>query len=161
MKYELMEELNEREERERALKTGSRMRHSCSRPETCQISLAELRKDLDMSFRHWILRFPGQCVLIAEAVIWERNVFRALEKSDKAGLKNEGVLLNSRLDDYISILRENFTLSDDTRIRRRLHVLLASLVNQAVHHRDIVQSEFLLRSSIAFEGMLLVRSAPE
>ena len=33
---------------------------------------------------HWLLRFPAQCVLTAEAVLWERDLYRALKKQDKA-----------------------------------------------------------------------------
>ena len=36
---------------------------------------------------HWILRFPAQCVLAAEECMWERLVFRALEKQDYDDLK--------------------------------------------------------------------------
>ena len=33
---------------------------------------------------HWLLCFPAQCVLTAEAVLWERDLYRALKKQDKA-----------------------------------------------------------------------------
>ena len=38
---------------------------------------------------HWLLHFPAQCVLTAEAVMWERAVFRALERQDKDELNTQ------------------------------------------------------------------------
>jgi hypothetical protein len=158
-RHQLLDELNEFEERKQMLRSGSKQRHSCSRPETCQISIAELRKDLDFTFGHWMLKFPAQCVLVAEAVIWEHNVFRALKRADKTALQNEKLVnrpivhcrkqllyihslaLNARIEEYLCILRENFMQSEDTKIRHRLHQLLSALITQSVHHRDVVESK--------------------
>ena len=46
----------------------------------------EIASDIKHTFSHWILKFPTQCVLTAEAIMWERNVFRALEKTDRKEL---------------------------------------------------------------------------
>ena len=35
---------------------------------------------------HWLLRFPSQCVLVAEAIAWERETFRTLETQDRENL---------------------------------------------------------------------------
>ena len=35
---------------------------------------------------HWLLRFPSQCVLVAEAIAWERETFRSLETQDRENL---------------------------------------------------------------------------
>jgi len=36
---------------------------------------------------HWMLQFPSQCILVIEAVLWERCVQNAIEKEDKLELK--------------------------------------------------------------------------
>ena len=43
----------------------------------------DLMAEIRHSFNHWLLRFPAQCVLNAEAIMWERTVFWALEKQDR------------------------------------------------------------------------------
>lgn len=35
----------------------------------------------------WLLHFPSQCVLIAEAIIWQRCVVHLVEKANKNDLK--------------------------------------------------------------------------
>ena len=47
----------------------------------------ELKKDIKEQFSHWILRFPAQCVLTTDAILWERAVFKCLEKQDSEELK--------------------------------------------------------------------------
>ena len=49
----------------------------------------ELAAEIKGQFTHWLLRFPAQCVLTAEAIMWERSVFRALDKQDKIELANQ------------------------------------------------------------------------
>ena len=47
----------------------------------------DIMAEITHSFSHWILRFPVQCALVAEECMWERVVFRALEKHDNEDLK--------------------------------------------------------------------------
>jgi len=43
------------------------------------------------SLEHWLLRFPSQCVLTAEAILWTRQMTRGLNKPDsEVQLKNLG-----------------------------------------------------------------------
>lgn len=44
--------------------------------------VSQILAEIHHTFSHWILRFPAQCVLAAEAVMWERIMFKALERSD-------------------------------------------------------------------------------
>ena len=47
----------------------------------------EIATEITHQFSHWLLRFPTQCVLTAEAIMWERAVFKSLERNDKDDLK--------------------------------------------------------------------------
>ena len=38
--------------------------------------------EIKHSFRHWLLRFPVQCVTVAEGIMWARNMTRILDKPD-------------------------------------------------------------------------------
>ena len=42
----------------------------------------EITTDIKQTFRHWLLRFPVQCVLVSEAILWARSVTRCFEKED-------------------------------------------------------------------------------
>ncbi len=46
----------------------------------------KLASEIKESYGHWLLRFPSQCVMVAESVIWERSVFKALERQDRDDL---------------------------------------------------------------------------
>ena len=41
------------------------------------------------TYANWLLQFPTQCILVAEAIMWERQVHKALEKQDKLELITE------------------------------------------------------------------------
>lgn len=49
--------------------------------------------------------------------------------------------LTSRIDGYVSVLRENCTKYQDSSMRKRLHCLLGCLVSQGLYHRDITDCE--------------------
>jgi hypothetical protein len=53
-----------------------------------RVETTEITNDIKQKFSHWILHFPSQCVLTAEAVLWERSVFKALEKQDKEEVRS-------------------------------------------------------------------------
>ena len=38
------------------------------------------------TYASWLLQFPTQCTLVAEAIMWERQVHKALEKQDRLEL---------------------------------------------------------------------------
>lgn len=44
---------------------------------------AEIAHDIKMKYGHWLLHFPTQCVLTAEAVLWQRTVQPALLHQDR------------------------------------------------------------------------------
>ena len=47
----------------------------------------KLKSAVKRSFRHWLLRFPVQCVVAAEGVLWEKEIEALLARGDKEGLK--------------------------------------------------------------------------
>ena len=48
-----------------------------------------LTKDIKETYTKWLLRFPTQCVLVAESIMWERQVHKALEKQDSLELSTQ------------------------------------------------------------------------
>ena len=48
----------------------------------------------------------------------------------------------ARLDQYVAILRDNCSRYLFSETRSRLQMLLGSLVNMGLRHRDIMQSKF-------------------
>lgn len=38
--------------------------------------------ELRHTYAHWMMRFPAQCVVVTEAILWSRSVARALERTD-------------------------------------------------------------------------------
>jgi hypothetical protein len=66
--------------------------------------VAELTSEIRSKYRHWLLHFPSQCVIIAECILWERSMSRTLEKTDAEELRtlrsvhpeNKKVLLDGR-----------------------------------------------------------------
>lgn len=51
---------------------------------------AEVERVGEETLQHWLLRYPVQCVVISEAVLWERSMTRVLEREDKDDLKQLG-----------------------------------------------------------------------
>ena len=47
----------------------------------------------------------------------------------------------SRMEQYVRVLRENCLTFMRSDMRLRLHYILGSLVNQALYHRDVIDSE--------------------
>ncbi len=52
------------------------------------VDTARIAQQIKETYAAWLLRFPAQCVLVAEAIMWERQVFKALEKQDIMELRN-------------------------------------------------------------------------
>nr|XP_022307447.1 dynein heavy chain domain-containing protein 1-like isoform X3 [Crassostrea virginica] len=103
-------------------------------------SQQDLTKKIQHTFRHWLLRFPVQCVLVTEAILWERSVNKALERGTLDDIKCIRSNLESKLSQYTDILREsyNFNGKIPTSTKQRLHTLLCSLINQCCHQRDVL-----------------------
>ena len=40
----------------------------------------ELKQAVQQSFSHWLMRFPSQCVLTGEAILWSREVQPLVKK---------------------------------------------------------------------------------
>ncbi|XP_041479286.1 dynein heavy chain domain-containing protein 1-like isoform X6 [Lytechinus variegatus] len=100
---------------------------------------AQLKKAVRQSFCQWLLRFPSQCVLTGEGVLWSRDVLPAVRKGDLKQLTQIRDNLQRRLDQYSLILRENNQSPVTSEASARLQILVGSLIEQGMHHRDIVE----------------------
>ncbi|XP_022079964.1 dynein heavy chain domain-containing protein 1-like [Acanthaster planci] len=101
---------------------------------------AVLKSAVKRSFSHWLLRFPIQCVLVTEAILWSQDVRRVLKEGTREKLKILRERYQSRLDQYVAILRDNCSRYLSSETRTRLHMLLGSLVSEGLHQRDIMQT---------------------
>ena len=48
---------------------------------------SQLKDAVKKSYQHWLLRFPTQCVVITEAIIWAKDVRRGLKDGSKDKLQ--------------------------------------------------------------------------
>lgn len=53
-------------------------------------------------------------------------------------------MVHVRVDQYVKVLRENALTFMSSQMRRRLHYILGNLVNQALYHRDVMDSKCAL-----------------
>ncbi|XP_071803571.1 dynein heavy chain domain-containing protein 1-like isoform X3 [Asterias amurensis] len=100
----------------------------------------QLKDAVKKSYQHWLLRFPTQCVVITEAIMWAKDVRRGLKDGSKDKLKTISDRHQTRLDQYVSILRDNCSRYLASETRTRLQILLGCLINQGLHHRDILNN---------------------
>ncbi|PIK44245.1 hypothetical protein BSL78_18888 [Apostichopus japonicus] len=98
-----------------------------------------LQQAVKQSFSHWLLRFPAQCVLVAEGVLWFRQMGMVLASGEKEQLERAKDQLQNRLKQYTSVLRDNVHLYLSSQSRARLHILLSNLIMQTLHYKEIVQ----------------------
>ncbi|XP_048580282.1 dynein heavy chain domain-containing protein 1 isoform X3 [Nematostella vectensis] len=102
-----------------------------------QLSSDEVTKRSDSTHHlHWLLRFPSQCVLVAEAVLWAREITDTLVRGRLNRLSAIRSRLNSHISDLSCAIRK--MLKVHTALNPRLEVLLAALLTQATNHRDTV-----------------------
>nr|KAG5709415.1 hypothetical protein BaRGS_029264 [Batillaria attramentaria] len=111
--------------------------------------VAELAEQIHHKYRHWLLHFPAQCVQVAECILWERSMVRTLEKTDADEMEMLRSNVSAKVDQYVDVLREaSVNTAIEQEVRQRLSCLLSSLINQNIHHRDVM--DVLLK-----EGALL------
>ncbi|XP_072179432.1 dynein heavy chain domain-containing protein 1-like [Diadema setosum] len=106
---------------------------------------AQLKKAVRTSFSDWLLRFPTQCVVTGEGVLWSREVQPVVREGDTKHLTQIRDHLQKRLEQYSSILRDHCYNQASSDSKVRLQILLSSLIEQGMHHRDIVEG--LLKKS--------------
>ncbi|XP_013418883.1 dynein heavy chain domain-containing protein 1-like [Lingula anatina] len=99
----------------------------------------QLSQQIRHSFKHWLLRFPSQCVLVAEAIMWQKAMTKALEHGDKDQLTEIRNQQNSKITQYVNFLRESSVKGGGSSVRKRLQRLLGCLVQQTTQHRDYVE----------------------
>ncbi|KAL3832089.1 hypothetical protein ACJMK2_023767 [Sinanodonta woodiana] len=103
----------------------------------------EITLEIKHTFRHWMLRFPIQCVCVAEGILWQRSIQRAFEKPEfePDDLKFIRMNLAAKLDQYIDLLKESaFNGTVPGLMKERLFVLLSTLVNQSIEHKDVMDA---------------------
>ncbi|XP_056008158.1 dynein heavy chain domain-containing protein 1-like [Ostrea edulis] len=112
----------------------------------------DLTREIHHTFRHWLLRFPVQYVIVTEGILWERSINKALERGTLDDIKAIRSNLQSKLDQYTDILREshNFNGKVPPSTKHRLHTLLCGLINQCCHHRDVLGA--MLEASVVSDG---------
>uniref|UniRef100_A0A8W8M9M4 AAA+ ATPase domain-containing protein n=1 Tax=Magallana gigas TaxID=29159 RepID=A0A8W8M9M4_MAGGI len=117
-----------------------------------QSSQPELTRKIQHSFRHWLLRFPVQCVIVTEAILWERSVNKALERGTLDDIKAIRCNLESRLGQYTDVLRKSYSFNGKVppSTKKRLHTLLCGLINQCCHQRDVLGA--MLENSAVSDG---------
>lgn len=92
------------------------------------------------TFQHWLLRFPLQCVLLSEAIIWSKSVKSAVKDSSETELRSIRGNKRHCIDQYVTVVRENMQKETQNDNEKRLHTVLYSLISQALYHRDIVEN---------------------
>ncbi|KAK7008742.1 dynein heavy chain domain-containing protein 1, partial [Biomphalaria glabrata] len=101
----------------------------------------EITHEIKSIFRQWLLRFPAQSVLTAEAILWERSMSRSLDKKDKEELKNQKLLLHAKLDQLTRVLVEFQSVTEMTETdQQRLNLLISALLTQSIYYRDIMSN---------------------
>ncbi|XP_064648692.1 dynein axonemal heavy chain 6-like isoform X2 [Lineus longissimus] len=102
--------------------------------------ITSIKDDIRHTFEHWLLRFPSQSVLVAEGVLFEQKVHLALQQKNIDGLAEIRENLRSRIEQYSHILREICADYLYSETKQRLHALVGNLINQTMHHRDILEA---------------------
>ncbi|XP_076466624.1 dynein heavy chain domain-containing protein 1-like isoform X2 [Babylonia areolata] len=112
---------------------------------------ADLATEIHQKYRHWLLHFPAQCVLLAECILWERGMARGLEKQDADDLKMFRSNVDAKVGQYVDVLRESSGHGDlEQAVKERLHCLLSSLITQNIHHRDLMDN--LLKEGVVTDS---------
>ncbi|XP_071943742.1 dynein heavy chain domain-containing protein 1-like [Antedon mediterranea] len=107
---------------------------------------SQLKNAVMRSFQHWLLRFPAQSVLVTEAINWERNVGQTLEKEDKGCLLKIRESLDSKIQQYMTILNGNSAGNLSFDPRSRLQLLLKNLIALTIHQQRITEGLLSLPS---------------
>ncbi|XP_035689698.1 dynein heavy chain 7, axonemal-like [Branchiostoma floridae] len=94
---------------------------------------ARLEKN-PMPVQTWLRLFPSQCAVLAETVLWARDVGAALRASDRQRLMDLKGRMSSNLEERLGTLRELYREQSI----RKTHITLSNLVSQAVHQRDVI-----------------------
>ncbi|CAL1542050.1 unnamed protein product, partial [Lymnaea stagnalis] len=102
----------------------------------------EINKEIKSTFCHWLLRFPVQSVITAEAIIWERGMTKALDRQDKEELRNLKAMLCSKMEQLVDVLQESQTYPGIAEYdRQRLEILISGLLIQGIYQKDIMKGK--------------------
>nr|XP_039270899.1 dynein heavy chain domain-containing protein 1-like isoform X1 [Styela clava] len=95
----------------------------------------------DETFKHWLLRYPSQVILLSDSILWSTNVDKLLKSGrKKEKYKNLIKDLCLKIKHYSNIVKDNAKPAQGNDTRGRLQSTLSSAISQAIYHRDVVQS---------------------
>ncbi|XP_074658718.1 dynein heavy chain domain-containing protein 1-like, partial [Tubulanus polymorphus] len=97
-----------------------------------------LKQQIHHTFEHWLLRFPVQCVIVADSVLFNRTVAKILDEHKFSKLESVRSNIAMRIDQYSEALKENFDTGSNSETRQRLNIVLTNLINQSIHQRDLI-----------------------
>eukprot|EP01028_Stygiella_incarcerata_P009150 TRINITY_DN426_c0_g1_i1.p1 TRINITY_DN426_c0_g1~~TRINITY_DN426_c0_g1_i1.p1 ORF type:complete len:4140 (-),score=1088.60 TRINITY_DN426_c0_g1_i1:191-12610(-) len=80
----------------------------------------------------WVLKWPGQVVLVGSQVYWCREVTEVLEREEEGALADYAKTLHRQLLGLTEIVRGDLTMLD--------RLTLGALITIDVHSRDVVQN---------------------
>ncbi|XP_073235787.1 dynein heavy chain domain-containing protein 1-like [Porites lutea] len=87
---------------------------------------------------HTLLKFPNQCILTTEAIMWSKDMSEALQNGSLRGLSDLKKSLAGFMVDLSGAIRKNMECNDTSAINNRLELLLAALAAMTIHQRDTV-----------------------
>ncbi|XP_060599368.1 dynein heavy chain domain-containing protein 1-like [Ruditapes philippinarum] len=126
-----------------------------------ELTEEDLAVQVSHQYQHWLLRFPAQCVYVAEGILWERAMHRILDKPDFEIDELKFLKLNSssRLEQYVEVLKEMHKTGVNEHVKQRLQSLVSILVNQNIQQRDSIEAMLLEKviSEKSFTWMRMLR----
>ncbi|XP_076800448.1 dynein heavy chain domain-containing protein 1-like [Clavelina lepadiformis] len=100
------------------------------------------------NFRHWMLKYTGQVVLITDAILWYRDIWKMLKNGGKkVDYENAKKSTIHKYKQLSQTLQHNASHCEKSILRMRLQSLLSSLITQTAYYKDILKS--LEMSSVA------------
>nr|XP_018667303.2 dynein heavy chain domain-containing protein 1-like [Ciona intestinalis] len=118
------------------------------------------KENSSKEYRHWLLKYTSQAVLVSNSILWFRELSRLLKygmkKEDLETFKKETI---HKFNQFSQVMQENGIHVQKSALRLRLQTLLSSLVTQTAYHRDILRTFELsdVRSIDSYEWNRLIK----
>eukprot|EP00106_Octopus_bimaculoides_P016653 XP_014784095.1 PREDICTED: dynein heavy chain domain-containing protein 1-like [Octopus bimaculoides] len=92
-----------------------------------------------MSFESWINEFPVQCIVVAESVVWEKQMRKCLEQKSASNLEDFKKTLIQQISHLTGLLHELFNRFCSAGTKQRNFAVFTNLIAQTLNRRDLVQ----------------------
>ncbi|XP_036370408.1 dynein heavy chain 6, axonemal-like [Octopus sinensis] len=92
-----------------------------------------------MSFETWINEFPVECIVVAESVVWEKQMRKCLEQKCASSLEDFKKILIQRISHLTGLLQELFNRFCSAGTKQRNFAVFTSLIGQTLNRRDLIQ----------------------